>query len=179
MSTFQRRYTDRQKRAVGIAQIDGGMTARDAASALMAGSLIDADGPVPPPADAMPKTTAQDCARRIRLEREGRRGGLETRSSDVVRAELSRRLITAADRLTRRLERKALTGTADAQLAETLTKAARAVHAVNVALRSAEEQPPPSPTNGKPAETAKPQAAPLDVIGAQIAADERKAAAAH
>ena len=181
MSQFQRRYSDRVKRAVGLAQIDGGKTAQQALDALHAGQLVDVDGPVPAPADRMPKSTAHDCARKIRLEREGRRGGLESKEPQQARAELTRRLVVAADRLTRRVERKSNTGTGDAQLAELLTKAARAVREVCAAQRAADDTPtpsrPPSPTgtgNGKqdaPASGADPS--PLAAIAASIERADR------
>jgi hypothetical protein len=106
MSAFQQRYTPRAKRAVGLAQLDGGMTARSALDAFHTGALRDSDGPIPPPAGAMPLSTAHDCARKIRQQREGRRGGLERAEAQAIRAELGRRLVVATDRLTKRLERK-------------------------------------------------------------------------
>lgn len=180
MSQFQRRYTDRQKRAVGLAQIDGRKTAQQAVDALNGGTLTDGAGAVPPPAHPMPKTTAHDCARRIRQEREGRRGGLENAEPAAARAELGRRLTVAADRLTKRLERKSRTGTADAQLAESLAKAARAcreVAAFHAAAEKPAKTPPPTP-NGNGQENGKPaDASPLGELAADIEREERSAAA--
>lgn len=181
MSQFQQRYTDRQKRAVGVAQLDGGMTAVQALAALHGGDLRDAGGPVPPPEHRMPKSTAHDCARRLRLEREGRRGGLESVPPDAARAELLRRLTVSADRLTKRLERKSRTGTADEKLAESLAKAARAVRAVVDAQRAAAEPEPPirPPRGNGNGETSPPEPAqPLDHLAAEIEREDRRSRAA-
>jgi hypothetical protein len=185
MSQFQARYSTEAKRAVGLAQLDHGLTAREALAALAARQLAPDGSPaaspdraVSPPAATMPKSTAHDCARRIRLEREGRRGGLENRPPDVARDEMRRRLVLAADRLTRRVERRSANGTADGALAELLTKAARAAAAVDAYMRAGERTPPP--TSGK--DTPKPEApaarTPLEEIGAVIARRDRSSAAA-
>ena len=184
MSTFQRRYTDEQKRAVALAQLEHGMTAAEASLALQerrltaAGAAPDRDnGPVSPPADRMPKTTAQDCARRVRLEREARKGGLEKADPAAARAELNRRLMVAADRLTRRLERQSRNGGKDAAFADILGKAARAVERVHAATRAAETSPPASPTPTATPST-EPAPSPLAALGREIAAAERKQVAA-
>lgn len=187
MSQFQARYSPEAKRAVGLAQLDHGMTANEALAALAARALApdgsrasSSSGAVSPPAGAMPKSTAHDCARRIRLEREGRRGGLESRPPDVARDEMRRRLVLAADRLTRRVERRSAKGTADANLADLLTKAARAASAVDAFVRAGERTPPP-PTNPSPGD-ATPEApaprTPLEEIGAAIERRDRNSAAA-
>lgn len=178
MSQFQRLYTERQKRAVGIAQVDGAdgktLTARQAIEALMAGQLVDADGAVPPPAQAMPKSTAHDCARKIRLGREGKRPPLDVAASDAIRDELGRRLVAAADRLTERVERRSRSAANDAKTADLLAKAARASTAVASYLRAAEKPEPTMPPNGNGKPSSAPASA-LDAIGQAIEADERRA----
>jgi hypothetical protein len=153
------------------------MTAQQALDALAAGTLTDVDGAVPPSSHPMPKSTAHDCARKIRLEREGRRGGLERHEPATAQTELLRRLTIAADRLTKRVERKSRTGTNDSQLAETLTKAARATGAVIAAQRAAGSSAPPVPPdngNGKPSTE---PASPLAAIAADIERADRSARA--
>jgi hypothetical protein len=179
VSAFQRRYSDRQKRAVGAAQYHSGMTALAAIDALMRGELVDPDGPVPPPADVMPKRTAYDCAKRVRDEHEGRRGGLEGHEPAAIQAELRRRLVTAADRLTQRVERKSRTGRAgmtDAQLADTLTKAARAAKEVAAYIQATEPKPEPIRKRGDvPEPTSQPvDATPLGALAAEIDAEDRR-----
>lgn len=154
------------------------MTAQRALDALAAGTLTDSDGAVPPSSHPMPKSTAHDCARKIRLEREGRRGGLERHEPATAQTELLRRLTIAADRLTKRVERKSRTGTNDSQLAETLTKAARATGAVIAAQRAAgSSAPPPQPSgNGDNGATTEPTSE-LARIAADIERTDRKARA--
>jgi hypothetical protein len=178
MSQFQRRYTDRQKRAVAVAQLDGGMSAQQALDALNAGTLTDSNGPIPAPPDPMPKSTAHDCKRRLRQEREARSTGLERASADDARAEMNRRLTFAADRLTRRVQTAARNGTAPEKLAALLAKSARAVAEVHRA--TAEPAPPPSrrlPAAGTGREVPEPEpASPLDAIAADIERDDRREA---
>lgn len=180
MSQFQRLYTDRQKHAVGVAQVDGvdgkPLTAMQAIAALMAGQLADDAGAVPPPAHTMPKSTAHDCARKIRLSRDGKRGPLDSAAADAVRDELGRRLVTAADRLTTRAERRSRSSKDDAKTADLVTKAARASTAVVAYLRAAAEKPPPGAPAGETSTAGQspPPASELDRIGAAIDAEERR-----
>jgi hypothetical protein len=182
MSAFQQRYTPRAKRAVGLAQLDGGMTARSALDAFHTGALRDSEGPIPPPAGAMPLSTAHDCARKIRQQREGRRGGLERAEAQAIRAELGRRLVVSTDRLTKRLERKSRTGTSDEKLADALTKAARAAREVHAYLAAIEAPPKPAPprSNGngqqQAPESPAADASPLGSIAADIERADRAAA---
>lgn len=180
MSTFQRRYTERQKTAVGVAQLDGNMSAARACAALNAGQLADSDGAVPAPADAMPKSTAHDCARKLRQSREGRRAPIEKASAEQQRDILNGRLIGAADRLTRRVERMSRNGTDAAKVAEVLAKAARAVREVHAATADPAPRPSRPPAagttdngNGNGASTGAP-ASPLDAIAADIERDDRR-----
>lgn len=175
MSSFQRRYTERQKTAVAAAQLDGGMNASEAIAALAAGTLSDSDGPVPAPPAPMPKSTAHDCKRTLRAKREGRRGGLETVSAEQARETLNGRLLGAADRLTRKVERMSRTGTEPGKLADVLGRAARAVAAVNAAAAEPVAKPPP---RGTPTASEAEPARPLDAVAAEIAALDRAAARA-
>lgn len=180
MSQFQRLYTDRQKQAVGVAQVEGvdgkPLTAMQAVTALMAGQLADDAGQVPPPAQAMPKSTAHDCARKIRLARDGKRGPLDAAAADAIRDELGRRLVAAADRLTTRAERRSRSSKDDGKTADIVTKAARASTAVVAYLRAAEKPPPPTsgPTGTPADQSAEQPASELDRIGAAIEAEERR-----
>lgn len=186
MSQFQRLYTERQKLAVGVAQLDGHngtkLSASAAAAALMAGELVDADGRVPPPAATMPKSTAVDCKRRLKLRREGKvgqRAALDASSADAIRDELGRRLVAAADRLTSRVESRSKSPKNDLKTADLLTKAARAAAAVAVYLRTAEQRaaaPPPTNPEGKTPSAEASPASELDRIGAAIEAEQRAAA---
>jgi hypothetical protein len=179
MSTFQRRYTDRQKTAVAVAQLDGNMSAAVALAALNAGQLTDADGAVPAPADPMPKSTAHDCARKLRQSREGRRSALEKATPSQQRDILNGRLLGAADRLTRRVERMSRNGTDAAKVAELLAKAARAVREVHAATADPAPRPSRPPAAGttdtsssSPAPAAP--ASPLEDIAADIERDDRR-----
>jgi hypothetical protein len=176
MSQFQRKYSDRQRRAIVIAQLDHGMSAKVAIERLQEGKLHDGIGLVEPPAEAMPIKTAQSLARDERRTRQGRRGGLEGKEPAVARAEMLRRLTIAADRLTSRLERKSKNAK-DAELADLLAKAARATAAVISAQRSNEAPkriPPAFPTgdaNGSPDPEAA--ASPLDAIARNLERADR------
>lgn len=179
MSQFQRRYSDRQRRAVVLAQVDHGMSGRVAVERLQEGKLHDGIGLVEPPAEPMPIKTAQSLARLERRTREGRRGGLEGKEPAVARAEMLRRLTIAADRLTRRLERKSATAAND-ELADLLTKAAKATQAVINAQRAAEtprRQVPTFPdTNGAASHEERPAASVLDQIARNLERADRGAA---
>jgi hypothetical protein len=180
MSRFERKYTDRQRLAVGRAQVDHGMSAQQAIDAFHAGALADDEGQVPPPAAPMPKRTAHDLAAKVRQSREGRKQGLEKAEPAAARAELGRRLMVAADRLTRRLERKSKTGTKDADLADALLKAARAareVAAFSRADEAATPNPPPASTPKGSAPAAPVTSTPLGDIAAEIDREDRSAAA--
>jgi hypothetical protein len=178
MSKFQRRYTDRQKTAVGAAQLDANMSAAQALAALNAGTLTDSDGVVPAPADPMPKSTAHDCARKLRQSREGRRTPLERATPGQQREILNGRLLGAADRLTRRVERMSRNGTDAAKVAELLAKAARAVREVHAATADPAPPRPRPPASGSDPSTSDPApsapASPLDAIAADIERDDRR-----
>lgn len=174
MSQFQRRYTERAKRAVAVAQLDAGMSAQAAIDALNSGQLADAGGAIPKPAQPMPKSTAHDVKRRLRLEREGNRTGLERASAADQRATLNRRLVFAADRLTRRVERMARSGTAPDKLASTLAKAATAVKAVHAATADPEPPKPKTPPRPDADPEPKPPLSPLEQIAADSEREERQ-----
>lgn len=182
MSGFQKRYTDAQRDAVARAQLDRGMTAQQALDALQAGTLAPDGSPtsdparaVPAPPVAMPKRTAQDLARKLRYDREGRSGGLGEADPQAARAELRRRLVYTADRLTRKLERKARKNDVNP---EDLRKAAAAVAAVDALLKPDAPRSSPPPSNGKPAAPSpSTDATPLGALAAEIESEDRSAAA--
>jgi hypothetical protein len=74
MPHIQTRWTPEEKEAIGLALVDGGMTAKEAVNAAAEG-LLRAHGQILPPFGPMPPATALDCARKLRLRRAGRAAG--------------------------------------------------------------------------------------------------------
>jgi hypothetical protein len=140
MPHIQTRWTPEEKEAIGLALVDGGMTAKEAVNAAAEG-LLRAHGQILPPFGPMPPATALDCARKLRLRRAGRAAGqidkLPVRDVvEGVRLALARMLhgeITAMERTK--------PGKRDVERIRQLARAARELQA----LVDKDAPAPPSP----------------------------------